>query len=151
MSYASFAHTTLSHTLATPKARVGLITDAPFTDADYYRRAKRAVIARLLWGDAAVHDHSRLFYGTHPERGQTRFLGNVLPLAVVDRLIEEHQADLKAEDHRRELPRIPSSRIMGCTPAERYVSAAIQSETAWLSCQVKRVRESATRGYSSLR
>jgi hypothetical protein len=61
-------YTTLSHTPEHPKSRVVFITDAPFTDAAQYRRVKLAVMEQLPWGDASVHDPSRLFYGTHPGR-----------------------------------------------------------------------------------
>lgn len=88
--FGTFLYTTLSHTSEVPKARVLFITDAPFTCPDTYRRAKRAVMARLHWGDASVHDPSRMFYGSHPGQGQSLFLGNLLPLGLVDDLIEQH-------------------------------------------------------------
>jgi hypothetical protein len=135
--HGTFLYATLSHTPEHPKARVVFITDGPFTDAVQYRRAKLALMEELPWGDASVHDPSRLFYGTHPREGQTHYQGNLLPLTVVDDLIEEYRTRLEAEQKRRVLPRIPSSRLMGSTPAERYVSAAVQAEAAWLSSQVE--------------
>jgi hypothetical protein len=135
--HGTFLYTTLSHTPERPKARVVFITDAPFADAAHYRLAKLAVMSRLPWGDASVHDPSRLFYGTHPELGQSHYQGHILPLAVVDELIEGYRAQLEAEQVNRNLPRIPSSRVMGSTPAERYVSAAVQAEAAWLASQVE--------------
>ena len=131
--HGSFLYTTLSHTLDHPKARAVFITGAPFTDPHYYRQAKRAVMAQLPWGDALVHDPARLFYGSHPEQGRTRYLGNVLPLEMVDKLIETHRSQLEAEQSHRELPRIPASQVIGSTPAERYVNAAIQREAAWVA------------------
>jgi len=131
--HGSFLYTTLSHTLDHPKCRVVFLTDAPFIDPVYYRMAKRAEMAQLPWGDASVHDPARLFYGSHPEQGQTRYLGKVLPLELVNHLIDTHQSQLEAEQPRRELPRIPSGQVLGTTPTERYINTAIQQETAWVS------------------
>ena len=133
----AFLYTTLNHTPEHPKSRAVFITDAPFTDPDHYRRAKRAVMAQLPWGDASVHDPSRLFYGSHPHQGQNHYLGNVLPLSIVDQLIETHRSQPEAEQPRRDLPRIPASRVMGTTPAERYLNTAIQQEGAWVSSRVE--------------
>jgi len=135
--HAAFAYTTLSHTPTCPKARVVFITDVAFTDADYYRRAKRAVMASLPWGDTAVHDPSRFFYGTNPESGTTRYLGQLLSLVTVDGLIEGHRDHLELEQGARALPRIPSHQVGGGTAAERYVNTAIQQEVAWLASRVE--------------
>jgi hypothetical protein len=135
--YGTFLYTTLSHSPEHPKARVVFITDAPFADAAHYRRAKLALMEPLPWGDASVHDPSRLFYGSDPGRGMSWAMGNILPLAVVDELMDRYRAQLEAEQSSRKPPRIPSSRVMGSTPAERYVSAAVQAEAAWLRTQVE--------------
>jgi hypothetical protein len=135
--HGTFLYTTLSHTPQHPKARVVFITDGPFADASHYRRAKLALMGRLSWGDASIHDPSRVFYGTHPERGQTHYQGRMLPTSLVDELIEGYRAKLEAEQECRKLPRIPSSRVMGTTPAERYISAAVQAESAWLASRVE--------------
>jgi len=135
--HGGFLYTTLSHTPDCPKCRVLFIIDAPITNSDQYRRAKRAVMAQLPWGDASVHDPARLFYGSHPHQGQNRFLGNVLHLSMVDQLMEQHRSELEAEQPRRELPRIPGNTLMGATPAERYVNTAIQQEAAWVSSRIE--------------
>jgi hypothetical protein len=135
--HGGFLYTTLSHTPDCPKGRVVFITDAPFSEPDQYRRAKWAVMAQLPWGDASVHDPARLFYGSHPHQGRNRFLGNVLHLSKVDQLVEQHRIGLEAEQPRRELPRIQAGRVMGATPAERYVNTAIQQEAAWVSSRIE--------------
>ena len=135
--HGSFLYTTLSHTSEHPKCRAVFVTEVPFTDPDYYRRAKRAVMAQLPWGDASVHDPARLFYGSHPVLGQTQYLANILPLEVVDQLIEAHRLLLEAEQPRRHLPRISNSRTMGATPTERYVNTAILQEAAWVASRVE--------------
>jgi hypothetical protein len=135
--HGSFLYTTLSHTCDHPKSRVVFITDAPIIDPDHYRRAKRAVMAQLPWGDASVHDPARLFYGSHPEKGQAHYVGKVLPLEVVDHLIEAHRSELESEQPRRELRRVPAGVVMGNTPAERYVNTAIQQEAPWVANRVE--------------
>ena len=130
---AAFAYTTLSHSPASPRSRVVIITDIPFTDPDYYRQAKRAVMDQVPWGDSGVHDPSRSFYGTTPKLGTVNYVGRILPLNVIDELIEEHSADMEREQARRDLPRIPGYQVMGQTPAERYVNAALQQEVAWVA------------------
>ena len=94
-------------------------------------------MARLHWGDASVHDPSRMFYGSHPREGRSLFLGNLLPLALVHDLIEHHRAEMEAEQPRRNLPEISTRRVLGATPAERYVNTAIQQEVAWVASQVE--------------
>jgi hypothetical protein len=135
--HGTFLYTTLSHAPEQPRARAVFITDEPFTDASYYRRAKLALMERLPWGDASVHDPARVFYGSHPESGQTQFQGCMLPHSLVDEFIERYRAELEAEQKCRKLPRIPSNRVMGSTPAERYINAAVQAEAAWLSGRVE--------------
>jgi hypothetical protein len=139
--HGTFLYTTLSHSSEHPKARVVFITGGPFADANHYRRAKLALMERLSWSDASVHDPSRLFYGSHPESGQTLHQACMLPISMVDDLIETYRAELEAAQECRKLPRIPSSRVMGTTPAERYISAAVQAEAAWLASRVESTGE----------
>jgi hypothetical protein len=78
-------------------------------------------------------NHTWLF----PKRFPDYALGHVLPLAVVDRLIEEHRAELEESQAQREMPKVDPARVLGRTSAERYVSAAVQAEAAWLAQQVE--------------
>jgi|GEM_PF-6003980 len=135
--YGSFLYTTLSHTPEHPKARTVFIIDSTITDPNLYRRFKRAVMAQLPWGDVSVHDPSRMFYGSHPRWGQTHFVDNLLSLTVLDDLMDQHQVETEAEQQRRDLPKIPTGRILGATPAERYLNTAIQQEIAWVARQVE--------------
>ena len=61
----------------------------------------------------------------------------MLPLAMIDLLMETHRSELEAEQPRRKMLRIQASRIMGATPAERYVNTAIQQEAAWVSTRIE--------------
>jgi hypothetical protein len=133
VKYGSFLYTTLSYSVESPKSRGVFITDTPFTVPEDYRLAKRALMARFPWGDASVNDPARLFYGTHPQRGQTYYLGNILPMSVVDQLVKQYRIDLESQQTRRDLPKIDPGQVMGDTPAERYVNAAIQQEATWVA------------------
>ena len=44
---------------------------------------------------------------------------------------------MEREQARRDLPRIPKAQVMGQTPAERYVNAAVQQEVAWVASRVE--------------
>ncbi|MDA1129636.1 MAG: hypothetical protein O2913_13220, partial [Chloroflexi bacterium] len=83
------------------------------------------------------HDPARMFYGSNPRSGQTLFLGNRLPTMVLDDLVEEHRIQMEAEQPQRDLTRISPGRVLGSTPAERYVNSAIQQEVAWVSSQIE--------------
>jgi hypothetical protein len=131
--YGAFLYTTLSHSEEAPKCRLVFITDAPFTVPEDYRLAKRAVMAHFSWGDASVNDPARLFYGTHPQHGQTQYLGNILPMSVVDKLVQQYRAELESQQAHRALPKIDPSQVVGDTPAERYVNAAVQQEAMWVA------------------
>jgi hypothetical protein len=83
--------------------------------------------------DQSVTDPARLFYGS--KDCGSLWLGNILPLVVVDELIETHCATLEQE--RGHIPEIDPSRIMGDTPAERYAQRVIQKEAAWLASRIE--------------
>lgn len=135
--HAAFAYTTLSHTPDCPKARVVFVTENPFTDPDHYRRSNQVVMAALPWCDTGVHDPSRMFYGTHPRYAETHYIGHVLPVALIDKLINDRRTDLDHQQSRRDIPGVPPGQIVGHTQAERYVNSAQLQEVAWLACQVE--------------
>jgi hypothetical protein len=60
--YASLMHTTPSHTIECPRARVIFLLDEPITDALGYQRAAKFLIAQF-GADPACSDASRFFYG----------------------------------------------------------------------------------------
>jgi hypothetical protein len=137
LEHGSFLYTTLSHTEASPKCRAVFITDLPFTVAEDYRRAKQALMARFPWGDASVNDPGRFFYGAHPDSGQSHYLGNTLPRFVVEELVRRYRVVLEKQQTHRALPQIDPRQIMGNTPAERYVNAAIQQEALWVTGRIE--------------
>lgn len=134
--HAAFAYETLSSTFKNPRWRPVFVVDEPIDDPSYARRARLALISQFPWSDHSINDPSRFFFGAK-RNGDSIFMGNVLPVAVVDELIKDRQTQLHDEQGRREPPRVPSSHVIGCTPAERYVKAAIHQEAAWLASRVE--------------
>ena len=61
----------------------------------------------------------------------------MLPLAVIDLLIEHHRSALEVEQPRRQLPQIQPGQVLRVTPAERYVSSAMQQEVARVASRVE--------------
>jgi hypothetical protein len=131
--HSAFLYTTLSHTPQVPKCRVVLVVDTPFTDADYYRRAKVALLAKYPSSDPTVKDPARFLYGSRPKGGESIFLGNPLPMSLVNQLTDEYQQILEHQATRRDMPAVDRSQVKGDTAAERYVSAAIAGEVQWLA------------------
>jgi hypothetical protein len=131
--FGAFLYTTLSHTPEHPKARVMFITDLPFTDAADYRWAKLALIAKFPGTDTSVKDPARFFYGTHPETGETEYLGNILPLEVVNQLV----AELPPPPPEPVAPLLEGSPLLPLAAAQRYVNGAIRHELDRVASQVE--------------
>lgn len=86
--YASFLHTTVSHTPETPRARVVFLLDQPIAQAKNYAMAARALLWLFGTADRQCKDPVRFFYGaTHC---QFEFIDQVLPLEVVKKLIQDY-------------------------------------------------------------
>lgn len=62
--YASFAHTTPSHTPEAPRARVVWVFDEPITDLDEYTELYKALLWQHPWADQSTKDVARFFYGS---------------------------------------------------------------------------------------
>ena len=131
-----FAYETISSAPDCPRWRLVFVLDRSISESAYARRARLALIARFPWSDGSINDPSRFFYGAK-QNADTVFMGHILPMSVVDSLIEERKADLENQQAERDLPPILHSQIVGHTSAERYANAAIQQEAAWLSSQVE--------------
>ena len=61
--YGALIHTTPSHTLDAPRARVVFVLDGPITDAAGYQAAAKFLVAQFDGADQACTDASRFFYG----------------------------------------------------------------------------------------
>lgn len=76
--YATFIHTTPSHTAAKPKARVVFCLDRPIADAAKYRELIQSLVYRFDSADKACKDAARFFYGA--KGCDVAWLGNTLTL-----------------------------------------------------------------------
>lgn len=123
------------------KARVLFALDTPVKDAATVRAYKRALIAHMehINPDPAAKDAARLFFGsTNPN---SRTFDNVLPVAVLDELVEDYadilteEAPRSAEDNARirERNRAILSDNTKRSRAEKYARAALRSMDSDLS------------------
>lgn len=93
--YAGLMHTTPSHSIAAPRARVIFLLDQPITDAAGYQRAAKFLIAQF-GADPACSDASRFFYG-HQDCA-IWLSDNVLPLAHLRRFYRKHGKEMMAAE-----------------------------------------------------
>jgi hypothetical protein len=138
--YASFVYSTLSHTPEAPRWRVVFILPEPLTDSDAYRKVQTALLARYGNTDQSIKDPARLLFGSDPNTSVSRYLGNVLPMVEVLKLVgeyEDRRRQLERTLSRRQLIQVDSKRLTGNTPDARYVSRVIQEEMSWLGSRAK--------------
>ena len=138
--YASFVYSTLSYTREAPRWRVVFVLPEPLTDPDVYRKAQTALLAHYGNTDQSIKDPARLLFGSNPQTGESRFLGNVLPMVEVLKLVgeyEDRRREMETTSNRRQLTAIDPAKIIGDTPNARYVSKAVQEEKAYLASRVK--------------
>jgi hypothetical protein len=98
--FAAILHTTASHKADDPRCRSLYILDSPIRTRDHYTKAASA----LTWhfgkvADSSCKDAARLFFGA--KGCEVRKLGNILPLSVVNSLIDEWEAWGAAEQRGR--------------------------------------------------
>jgi hypothetical protein len=97
--YAAFVHTTISHTDEAPRARAIFFLDQPIIQPQNYALAATALV--WLYGglaDRKCKDPARFFYGALGCKYE--YLGNVLPLDVIKRLIANYQESGRVEKKR---------------------------------------------------
>jgi hypothetical protein len=138
--YASFVYSTPSYTPEAPRWRVVFTLPEPLTDPDIYRKGQTALLAHYGNTDQSIKDPARLLFGSNPQNGVSRYLGNILPMVEVLKLVSEYD-DRRREmersiNHRRQVP-IDPARLTGETPDARYISRATQEEIAWLASRAK--------------
>jgi len=120
--YASFMHTTISHRIDAPRARVVFLLDKPIYQAKNYAAAASALVWFFAGADRQCKDAARFFYGS-PSCDFVQ-IGNELPLAKVKELIAHHQ---DAGEYRK--PHQPS---LDHAPAEQAeVASALQAIPPW--------------------
>jgi len=93
--YGAFIHTTISHKPEAPRARVFFTLDTPIMQAKNYTQAATALLWLFGTADRQCKDAARFFYGA-PDC-QMEYIGNILPIDVVKKLIANYQESGKIE------------------------------------------------------
>lgn len=86
--YGGLIHTTPSHTVTDPRARIIFFLDQPIFDGAAYEVAARFVYSLFPGADVSCIDSSRFFYGAM--NCQMEWLDNVLPLAHLRSFYQRH-------------------------------------------------------------
>ena len=107
--YASFIHTTISHTPEAPRARVVFLLDQPIMQAVNYTKAAAALLWLFGTADRQCKDAVRFFYGA-PEC-EMEILANMLPIAKVKQLIKSYQDTGSKEKKRNYNYSAPASQV----------------------------------------
>lgn len=121
--YGAFIHTTISHKPEAPRARVFFVLDQPIMQAKNYTLAA----ASLLWlfgaADRQCKDAVRFFYGA-PDCTM-EFIGQVLPLEMVKKLITQYQDSGQAERKHA------ANKNYLVPPSQQEVADALRYIPAW--------------------
>lgn len=121
--YASFVHTTISHTAEAPRARVIFLLDQPIYQAKNYALSAQALLWLFGMADPKCKDAVRFFYGA--QNCEFEYIGQVLPLDVLKKLIGKYQES--GENERRQ-----STRPDYLPPAtQKEVNEALQLINPW--------------------
>ena len=92
--FASFIHTTPSHTDEHPKSRVVFCLDRKINDVNKYAELAQSLVWKFEMADKSCKDPARFFYGANG--CQTVWLGNILTLAdAAELLVLPHREYLK--------------------------------------------------------
>lgn len=103
--YGSFIHTTPSHTIEKPRARVVFFLDKPIMQAKNYSAAAAAMVWLFGQADQKCKDAVRFFYGSY--HCNYHYIGAVLPLDQIKQIITQHkeaQKPRKQSDYPKETP-----------------------------------------------
>ena len=98
--YASFIHTTISHKPEAPRARVMFLLDSPIYQAKNYTLAASALLWLFGTADRQCKDAVRFFYGA--PGCNVEFLGNILPVEVIKKMIQNYKDSGQAEKRQAE-------------------------------------------------
>jgi hypothetical protein len=98
LRYAAFMYSTISHKPEAPRTRVIFLLDQPIMQAKNYALAASALLWLYGSADRACRDAARFFYGS--KGCEFEYPNQVLPLAVVKKLIEDYQCTGQVEKHK---------------------------------------------------
>ncbi|MCP5016942.1 MAG: hypothetical protein GY938_16990 [Ketobacter sp.] len=88
--YASIIHTTPSHTIDAPRARVVFLLDAPIMQAKNYALAAASLLWLFSAADRQCKDPARFFYGAGVG-AEIEVLPGILPLSTIRDMIKRYQ------------------------------------------------------------
>ena len=120
--YASFIHTTISHKPEAPRARVVFTLDTPIMQASNYALAAQSLLWLFGSADRQCKDPVRFFYGA--PGCEFEYLGNVLPLDTVKKLIASYKDTGTTEKRRTE-------HNYTVPPSQQEVADALKRIPAW--------------------
>lgn len=100
--YASFIHTTISHTEEAPRARVVFLLDTPIYQAKNYTLAASALLWLFGTADRQCKDAVRFFYGA--PGCEFEYINETLPLDIIKKLIANYQETGGGEKRKAERP-----------------------------------------------
>lgn len=86
--YATFIHTTRSHTVEKPRARVVFLVDTPIMQPRNYTLAVQALLWVFGSADRQCKDAVRFFYGS--PGCEFEYLSNIIPLDMVKKMIANY-------------------------------------------------------------
>lgn len=130
--YASFIHTTISHTEEHPRARVIFLLDEPIMQARNYTLAASALLWLFGTADRQCKDAVRFFYGS--PKCEFEYFNNVLPLEVVKKLINNYRESGNGEKKRAERPNyMPPASQKEVADALKYINPWKIDYDEWVS------------------
>ena len=132
--HGAFVHTTASHTEDAPRCRVVWVLTQPVS-VEFYERLYAALLWRFAFLDASVRHAAAVYYGA---RGcEYRAPGQLLPVELAQRLVDEHETHLQNERDAREAAhaRQTTANAVVSAPgaANTYVQQAVENELAHLA------------------
>lgn len=121
--YGAFIHTTISHKPDAPRARVFFTLDMPIMQSKNYTLAAAALLWVFGTADRQCKDSVRFFYGA-PDCTM-EFLGQVLPLDMVKKLITNYQESGQLERKQA------TNKNYLVPPSQQEVADALKFIPAW--------------------
>jgi hypothetical protein len=96
--YATFLHTTPSHTPEAPRARCVFLLNDPIYSKEQYAELAEALVWKFQMADGACKDPARFFYGA--KDCDTMWLGNSLDHAGMDEILVPYREHVAEENAR---------------------------------------------------
>ncbi len=133
-SHAAILHTTSSHKPEKPRARVIFVLDQQVADPAVY--ARYAVALNSVFGctDSQCHDAARLWFGA--VGCEVRTLGGVLPVAVLDDLVAQWEAEQPPVQEHTPFVAVDVSTLLD-EAVKRGLPGSRNATGFWLACRLR--------------